>query len=195
MDERVDTYIAKHNDFTEILIKIRDVLNSCDLVETVKWGIPTYTVNGKNIIGIGAFKSHCAIWFFQGGLLKDSQNVLINAQEGKTQAMRQWRFNKDSKINTKLLRIYIQDAIDNEKKGLRIIPTKKPLIIPPELSTILKKNKRLANSFEKLTLSKKREFTAYISEAKKESTKNNRLEKVMPLILNNIGLHDKYKKC
>lgn len=77
-----------------------------------------YTINNKNVVSIGAFKSHCGIWFFQGALLNDAHRVLQNAQEGKTKAMRQWRFNKDSTIDAELIHLYVQEAIENEKKGL-----------------------------------------------------------------------------
>ena len=52
---------------------------------------------------------------------------------------------------------------------------------------------KLATIFESLTLTKKREFTEYISSAKRDDTKQKRLEKIIPMILNNIGLNDKYK--
>jgi len=197
MDSRVDAYIAKHSNFTKLINEIRKTLLSTEFEETIKWGMPTYTINGKNVAGIGAFKSHCGVWFFQGALLKDNHKVLTNAQEGKTQAMRQWRFTNDSKINKKLLISYIKEAIDNEKKGLRIKPigTKKPLIIPQELENLISKDKNFGKSFEVLTLSKKREFSEYIIEAKREATKIKRLEKIIPMIMNGIGLHDKYKNC
>lgn len=197
MDTRVDTYITKNTKFSKQLTKIRNILLSTELKETIKWSMPTYTINNKNVVGIGAFKSHYGLWFFQGSLLKDSHKVLLNAQEGKTKAMLQWRFNADTIIDSKLILAYIQEAIENEKKGLRIKPskTKKTLVIPPELAFELDKNNNLKQSFQALTLSKQREFSEYIASAKREATKNKRLEKIIPMILKNIGLHDKYKNC
>ncbi len=197
MDSRVDEYIAKHSNFTELLTKIRKTLLSTEFVETIKWGMPTYTIQGKNVVGIGSFKSHFGIWFFQGALLKDRHKVLTNAQEGKTQAMRQWWFTNDSKIDKELLITYIQEAIANEKKGLRIKPTKtkKPLQIPSELASVLTKNKTLSQAFEELNLTKKRDFSEYITNAKREATKISRLEKIIPMIMDNIGLNDKYRNC
>ncbi len=124
MDSRVDEYIFKHSNFTKHINEIRKALLSTEFEETIKWGMPTYTIKGKNIVGIGTFKSHCGVWFFKGGLLKDTHKVLRNAQEGKTQAMRQWRFTNDSKVDKKLLLTYINEAIINEKKGLKIKSTK-----------------------------------------------------------------------
>lgn len=195
MHHKVDEFISKHNNFTNLLSEIRKVLLLTELIETIKWGMPTYTHNNKNVAGIGAFKSHCGIWFFQGALLKDLHKVLQNAQEGKTKAMRQWRFTHDSTIDTELIHLYIQEAIENEKKGLKIKPIKKPLIIETELNKLLIDNKLLAKSFGELTLTKKREFSDYISEAKRDETKTKRIEKIIPMILNSIGLHDNYKNC
>jgi len=194
MNEKVDVYIAKHKDFSQILNKLRDIILATGLIETIKWGMPTYTLNNKNIVGMSAFKSHCGIWFFLGALLKDVEGVLINVQEGKTNAMRQWRFAFDSKIDKKLVLKYLAEAIENEKKGLKVKRINKPLVIPTQLDNILKSNKDVENSFKALTLAKKREFADYIMEAKRESTKEKRLEKIFPMIINRIGLNEAYKK-
>jgi uncharacterized protein YdeI (YjbR/CyaY-like superfamily) len=195
MNEKVDVYIAKHKDFSQILNKLRDIILATGLIETIKWGMPTYTLNNKNIVGMSAFKSHCGIWFFLGALLKDVEGVLINVQEGKTNAMRQWRFAFDSKIDKKLVLKCLAEAIENEKKGLKVKRINKPLVIPPQLDNILKSNKDVENSFKALTLAKKREFADYIMEAKRESTKEKRLEKIFPMIINRIGLNEAYKKA
>lgn len=193
MDQKVDEFISRHKNFANLLTDIRKVILDTDLIETIKWGMPTYTLNNKNVLSIGAFKSHCGIWFFQGALLKDRLKVLQNAQEGKTKAMRQWRFNKNSTIDAELIHLYVQEAIKNEKKGLKIKVTKKPLIIAPELMKLLAENKLLTQTFNELTLTKKREFSDYISDAKRDETKAKRLERIIPMILNSKGLHENYK--
>ncbi len=96
----VAEFIATSDKWQQELELLRKILNSCDLEETVKWGSPCYTFRGKNIVGIGAFKSYCGLWFFQGALLADEAGVLMNAQEGVTKAMRQWRFQSKSEIKT-----------------------------------------------------------------------------------------------
>lgn len=193
MGHSVDEFISKYQKFSILLTEMRSILLSSDFVETMKWGMPTYTFNSKDVIGLGAFKSYCGLWFFQGAFLKDMHKVLQNAQEGKTKAMRQWRFNPNSRIELKLLRSYIIESIDNENKGLRIKTIKKPLVIAPEFNKVLSENKKLSKLFNELSLTKKREFSDYISEAKKEETKIKRLKKITPMIMNSIGLHDSYK--
>jgi len=88
---------------------------------------------------------------------------------------------------------YVLEAINNQKKGLEVRPKKKELVIPEELASILNENEKLTSIFESLTLSKKRAFVAYVGDAKRKETRIKRLEKIIPMILNNIGLNDKYR--
>jgi len=111
----VDEYILNNERWQSALILLRKVVRSTELEETTKWGAPAYTYNGKNIVGLGAFKSYVGIWFFQGVFLKDAKKKLINAQEGKTKALRQRRFKSDKDIEeeSELIREYVQEAISN----------------------------------------------------------------------------------
>ncbi len=195
MDSRVEAYIDKKEQWSAELRILRKTLNDLPLEETVKWGAPTYTFKGKNIVGMAAFKNYFGLWFFQGALLKDADKKLMNAQEGKTQAMRQWRFSSIEEINVELIRSYALEAIENQKAGKAIKPKKKPLIIPELLQEALDSNVTLKQNFEAFSLSHKREYADHISEAKREATKRSRLEKIIPMILENVGLHDKYRNC
>ena len=197
MNVKVTEYINDKNKWAQELILLRSVLLALPLEETIKWGAPVYVYKGKNILGLSAFKNYCGLWFFQGHFLKDEANLLVNAQEGKTKAMRQWRFESVEDINTNLVKTYVLEAINNSEKGLEIKPqkNKQPLIIPPELESKLKGNDSLTEKFNELTLSKQREFAEYISSAKRDATKITRLEKIIPMIVNGIGLNDKYKNC
>ena len=191
----VDEYILNADNGKEILMILRDLLSSTELVETVKWGAPTYTINGKNVVGLGTFKAYTGLWFFQGALLKDSKKVLINAQEDKTKALRQWRFKSANEINPELVKKYVLEAIENQKQNKEILADRnKAIILPDELKSALKSNSGLNQQFKSFTPGKQREFANYISEAKQEKTRLNRLEKVIPLIQQNIGLNDKYRK-
>ena len=189
----VDRYILKHEKWQEELIALRNILESTELTETIKWGAPVYTINGKNVVGMSAFKNHFGLWFFNGALLSDRQNKLFNAQEGKTLAMRQLRFKSFDDIDEKVILSYLHEAIGNQKTGKEIKPQKKPLVIPELLIIAMNQNDRLSDCFENLSLSCKREYSEYINEAKKEETKLNRLNKIIPMILSKKGLNDKYK--
>lgn len=191
----VEEYFIKHSEWKEILTTLRKLLVSTPLTETIKWGAPIYTIEDKNVIGLGAFKNHVALWFFNGALLKDPHNMLINAQEGKTQAMRQLRFEKETHINIQYVSDYVNEAINNQHQGKTVKITKKPLVIPDELNELFTNEPSLKHAYNQLSLSKQREFAEHISSAKQKKTKQSRLSKIIPMIRERIGLHDKYKNC
>jgi uncharacterized protein YdeI (YjbR/CyaY-like superfamily) len=189
-----DEYFDSQTNYTDQLEEIRATLINSPLEECVKWGAPAYTYNSKIVIGVGAFKSYVGVWFHQGTLLNDHAQVLMNAQEGKTKALRQWRITENTPFDKQVLLDYIQQSITNINTGNEIKPTtKKPLVIPTLLEELFNTNEGLATAFESLNLTRKREFCDYINEAKRETTKANRLEKIVPMILEGIGLYDKYK--
>lgn len=178
----------------EILEKLKSVISQTELERTVKWGIDVYTHRGQNVLGIAAFKSYVGIWFYNGVFLSDPAQVLVNAQEGKTKSQRQWRFHSIEEINPDLIISYIQEAIENAKNGLKPeIKKSKEIEIHPILCEALCSNEELNFCFEKLSDYKKNEYSAYIQEAKREATQLSRLEKIKPMIMQGIGLNDKYK--
>ncbi len=191
----VEEYIEENIHFGEALSILRNIINTTELEETVKWSAPVYTLNNKNVIGLGAFKKHFGIWFFNGVFLEDKQNLLVNAQEEKTKALRQMRFESVKEINKNIVLAYVKEAIENQKLGKEVKPdrSKKETIIPQELKAILVSE--LKTSFESLSAYKQREYCEYISSAKREATKQTRLEKIKPMILQGVGLNDKYKNC
>jgi len=165
--------------------------------ETLKWGSPVYTVNGKNVLGIMAFKRHFGVWFFNGVFLKDFNKVLKNAQEGKTKAMRHWKFKSMAEIDRAAVLAYMEEAIENQKKGLALKPERnqKKVIVPGPLKEVLSNDKSLKAKFDALSPGRRREYCEHISSAKQEKTKWSRLEKIMPLILEGTGLNEMYKNC
>jgi len=192
----VDAYIKANPKWEKSIEKLREIIMSFDFDEQIKWQFPTYSMDKKNLLSIAATKTFVGVWFFQGGLLVDKEMVLKNAQEGKTKAMRQWRFESEKDIKKTLLKKYINETIRNHKAGKVIKPAKpnsKPLTIPNELAKKLKSTKNLKTAFENFSLSKQREFANYISDAKMEKTKLKRMDKILPLIIAGKGLNDRYK--
>jgi len=191
----VDEYIANADMWEDELVQMRKILNSTELVEEVKWGGPCYTSGGKNVVGMGAFKSYFGLWFFQGALLEDKAKILVNAQAGKTKALRQWRFTSKNQIDTRRIKAYLKEATALAESGKEIKADRsKPVTIPPELKKALQARKNAKANFENMTKGKQREYADYISDAKREETKSKRLEKIIPMILANQGLNDKYRK-
>ena len=183
----------KVNQWEEELEILKGILAKTELVETTKWGGPIYTLNNKNIVGVGGFKSYFGVWFMNGVFLNDEAKVLVNAQEGVTKALRQWRFTSKDEINEKLLLAYIKEAIDNENKGLSHKPVKKEVVICDFFAEELKKDSAFAKAFDAFSPFKQKEFLEYIATAKQEKTKITRMEKIKPMIIDNRGLNDKYR--
>ena len=183
----------KSDQWPEELGLLRAIIQKTELVETNKWGGEVYTVNNKNVLGIGGFKNYFAIWFFNGVFLKDTANALVNANEGVTKGLRQWRFVNANEIDEKLIMQYILEAIENEKAGLSIKPEKKEAMQCEFFDNELKKDKTLNTAFQKFSPYKQKEFWEFMATAKQEKTKITRLEKIKPMILVGRGLNDKYR--
>ncbi|MBO3697176.1 YdeI family protein [Roseivirga sp. E12] len=197
--KNIEEYFSNDSPHPKSMRFLRSIIMSFPFEETVKWAFPVYTINGKNVVGLGGFKAYAGIWFFQGVFLEDASQKLINAQEGKTHGMRQWRFMSLEEIedNEDLIRLYVQEAIDNHLAGKEFKPQKKaskPLVIPEELQEALDSIEGLKESFEAFSLSNKRDFAEYIANAKRAETKLSRLEKITPMISRGEGLNDKYKR-
>ncbi|RXG15474.1 putative protein YdeI (YjbR/CyaY-like superfamily) [Leeuwenhoekiella aestuarii] len=194
---KIEAYFEQEHNFKKALLKLRAVFKQTELIESFKWNSPIYTLDGKNVAGLARFKNHFGVWFFNGALLKDAENRLHNAQEGKTKALRQMRFESESEIDSEILQAYLQEAIANQKKGLVIKAAKpvKKLSIPVKLKAAFSKNPPLQKAFNALTPGRQKEYAEHVGSAKQEKTRLSRLEKATPLILEGKGLHDKYKNC
>ena len=187
--------MPKNSQWIELENRLRNLIeSSTDLSETVKWGIPVFTHEGKNVLGFAGMKHHFAVWFYNGVFLKDPHQVLINAQEGKTKAMRQWRMESEEDLDEKVFLELVREAISNEQKGLVWKPEKsKELELPLLLKEKLKTDLSLQKAFELLPPYKQKEYAEYIAEAKREATRISRMEKIIPMILQGVGLNDRYK--
>lgn len=189
----VDEYFETDKYWIEEQRQLREILLATGLEESIKWGGPVYTLQGKNIVGLGGFKGYFGLWFFQGALLSDPARRLINAQEGKTEALRQLRFGSAGEIDRELIFAYVSEAVENQRAGREIKPAKKPLMIPDELEAAFAGDRDLRTAFEALGLGKKRDFAEYVGGAKRAETRARRLQKVIPMIREARGLNDTYK--
>ena len=194
--ETVDQFIVATKQWKAELTELRSILRATELEETVKWGGPVYTFGGKNVVGIGGFKSYFGLWFFQGALLADEKKLLINAQEGRTKALRQMRLRSMDQIDRKLIKAYVKEAVALSKQGVEIKPARnKPLTLPAELQAAFRRSGKARTSFEKLTPGKRREYAEDVASAKREETKQKRIDKILPMIESGVGLNDKYRDC
>lgn len=192
MNPKVDWYFEKAGKWQEEVKKLRTILLACDLVEELKWGCPCYTFEKKNIALIHVFKEYCAVLFFKGALLKDSKGLLIQQTEN-VQSARQMRFTSVRDITKveKVLKDYLYAAVEVEEKGLKVTLKKtEDFAVPEEFESKLKKNKALKAAFSALTPGRQRAYLFYFSQAKQSKTREARIEKYLPHILEGKGLDD-----
>ncbi len=193
-DSRVDDYLARHGQWRQQMRAFREALLAAGLDETIRWGIPAYLREGAILIGFAGFKRHCALWFHQGVFLEDAASKLSDSREGKTKAMRQWKFAAGEEVPRELLRDYAAEAIANHDAGTRHEPVSRPLRMPRELEQAMREDAALRAAFSKLTPGRQKEYAEHVGGAKQEKTRRSRLEKARPLILAGAGLNDRYRR-
>lgn len=192
MNPRVDFYFNKTGKWQEEIKRLRMIILDCQLSEELKWGVPCYTFQKKNVVLIHVFKEYCAILFFKGALLNDANSILIQQTEN-VQSARQIRFKSVLKIMElePVLKAYIYEAVEVEKGGLKV-NFKKPteFIIPKEFQNKLDKVPALKTAFDRLTPGRQRAYMIHFSTAKQPKTREARIEKCIQQILNGKGLDD-----
>ena len=171
---------------------LRAILLDCGLAEESKWGMPCYTYGGSNILMLAAFKDFCSVSFFKGALLQDTEGILAKAGEN-TQAARLIRFTnvQDVTARAELLRIYIFEAIEIEKAGLKV-EFKQPdeFDVPEEFLNRMEQMPALKEAFHALTPGRRRGYLMHFSGAKQAKTREARIEKCIPAILSGKGMNE-----
>ena len=192
MNPKVDFYFNKAGKWQKEVEKLRSIILDCPLNEELKWGCPCYTLGKNNVVLIHSFKEYCALLFFKGALIKDTDGILIQ-QTKNVQSARQIRFTSLQEI-TKLeptIKAYIYEAIEVEKLGLKVVLKKmSEYEVPVEFKKQLDKNAKLKTAFKALTPGRQRAYLFYFSEAKQSKTRESRIEKSIPQILKGKGLND-----
>jgi uncharacterized protein YdeI (YjbR/CyaY-like superfamily) len=189
----IDDGISKLEPFAQVICKrLRQLILSSDpeIIEDWKWG-PNYYLNGM-VCGYWGFKKHVSFVFFQGSLLKDKKKILIE-NPGNVHN-RHIKFTDVKQIDDKAILEYLFEAIDNNRKGLKIIETKdKTIVTPVDAEKAFKKAKVLAY-FDSLAFSHRKEYIQWIESAKKEETRTKRIEQAIEKLLDKQSIHAKYKK-
>jgi uncharacterized protein YdeI (YjbR/CyaY-like superfamily) len=192
MNSDVDWYFEKNEQWQKEIEQMRTIPLDCGLDEVLKWGCPCYQYNGANVILIHVFKEYCAFLFFKGALLNDPEGILIQ-QTANVQSARQVRFTNLKEITKqkKILKAYIFEAIEIEKAGLKVkLKKTTDYEVPEEFQIQLKKKPALKKAFETLTPGRQRAYLFYFSQAKQSKTREARIEKYIPKILEGKGLDD-----
>ncbi len=190
----VDSWFAKASTWQAETAKLRTILLQCGLAEHLKWGKPTYTSDdGANVVLIMPLKETCALLFTKGALLKDPKGLLIQPGEN-SQSARQMRFTSVAEITKleKTLKSYVEQALEVEGAGLKVAFKKSTdLVYPKEFQDKLDRNTALREAFHQLTPGRQRQYHIHFTGAKQAATRESRVEKAIPLILDGMGLNDR----
>jgi uncharacterized protein YdeI (YjbR/CyaY-like superfamily) len=192
MNPKVDFFFNKAKQWQEEYEKLRLIALDCGLTEELKWGCPCYTLNKQNIVLVHGFKEYCAFLFFKGALLSDEHGILIQQTEN-VQSARQARFTGLREIIDlePILKAYIYEAVEVEKAGLKVaLKTTEEFKVAEEFQYKLDHIPALKTAFEALTPGRQKGYLLYFSQAKQSKTREARVEKHIPQILNGKGLDD-----
>lgn len=188
----VDFYFLEEKIWVQESALLRTILLSCQLEEKLKWGVPCYTLDDRNVVLIHGFKNYCAILFFKGALLKDEHQLLIQ-QSKNVQAARQIRFTNIAEIKNQksIIKEYVLDAIEIEKSGKKVVFKKKEeYTTPTELTHAFKMDKAFKKAFEALTPGRQKGYLLFFSQAKLAQTREARIDKHKKNIFEGKGLTD-----
>jgi len=189
---KVDWFFTKAKQWKEEYEKLRMIILDCGLTEELKWGVPCYTFEDKNIILIHGFREYCAVLFHKGVLLKDPKKILIQQTEN-VQSARQIRFTNLTEIYElePVLKKYIMEAIEVEKSGVKVeLKTASEYKVPEEFQYKLDKIPALKTAFHALSPGRQKSYLFNFSQPKLSKTREARIEKYIPKILDGKGLDD-----
>ena len=192
MNPKVDFYFNKAKKWQEEFEKLRMIILDCELTEELKWGVPCYTFEKRNVVLMHGFKEYCALLFVKGALLKDAKGILIQ-QTKNVQAARQIRFSNIREVvkMKPLLKAYIYEAIEVEKAGLKVkLKKSTEFEMADEFKIKLNKHATLKTAFYALTPGRQRGYLLHFSAPKQSKTREARVEKCTPQILKGKGLND-----
>ena len=192
LNPKVDAFLGRAEKWNDELQQLRAIVLDCALTEELKWGVPCYTYQDRNVVLIHGFKEYCALLFFNGALMKDPKGILIQ-QTANVQAGRQIRFTNLQEIvkQKATLKSYIRDAIEVEKSGVKVDYKKtEEFSVPEEFQAKLDTTPALKKAFGGLTPGRQRAYLLHFSSAKQAKTRESRIEKCTPQILDGKGLTD-----
>ena len=192
LNPSVDAFITRAPCWQAEMSMLREIVIGVGLTEDMKWGKPCYALDGSNVVIIIPFKEYCALLFFKGGLMKDPKGLLVQAGEN-SQAGRQLRFTSVAEVKKTQTTIssYLKEAIALQQSGVKMEKTVVELPRPAELEARFKKNPALKRAFEALTPGRRRAYLMHFNSAKQTATREARIDKNSPMILQGIGLNER----
>lgn len=197
-DPRIDAYIANAQPFARPILKhLRKVVHAgCPQVqETMKWSMPHFDYKGI-MCGMAAFKQHCSFGFWQ------SSALALDGRGADADGMGQFGriASVDDLPKEETLIGFVKKAVALKDAGVKKPATAKPrkqsapLAVPDDLAAALKKKKKAQQTFDAFSPSHRREYIAWITDAKREQTRQQRLATAIDWMSEGKALHWKYER-
>ena len=189
---RFETYFSKPRPWQAEFKALRGILLACDLQEELKWRQPCYTHGGENVVILSGFKSFCALGFFKGSLMPDPANILV-APGPNSRAARLIRFTALADItrSTATLTSYIRAAIAIAESGQKVdFSANKSVALPDELRNFLDANPDVKKAWDALTPGRRRSWVLHVESAKQAKTRETRIAKAAPKIMQGLGMNE-----
>jgi uncharacterized protein YdeI (YjbR/CyaY-like superfamily) len=196
MSNKIDEFITNAKKWQAEMEKLRAICLDCGLTEEFKWYQPCYTFQNRNIVIIGELKESCALSFFKGALLYDTEGILVAPGEN-TQLGRWIKFTSVREIVEiePILKAYIYEAIEVEKAGVKMVLKKtSDYPVPEEFQSKLDAIPALKAAYEALTPGRQKAYLLHFAQPKQSQTRASRVEKWIPQILTGKGLNDDYNQ-
>lgn len=199
----VDAYIASQPEWAQpILEKFRKAAHksSARLREEIKWGVPNFVCDGI-VANMAGFKKHVTYGFWRAKDMTDPEGLFGEPKNGGLCTMK--IASLDETPTQKILVSYFREALtlddDNaaaKKRGEKAErrAKKPPVKVPKAYTTALSRNKKALAAFAELAPSHKREYIEWWVEAKRESTKERRLQQTIAWLLEGKTRNWKYQK-
>lgn len=191
-DRRAGIWFDKQHEWRAPLLALRDIMLDCPVDEAFKWRGPVYTAHDGNVAVIWSMKAHCGLGFFKGVLLDDPETLLV-APGPNSRSTRMIPFTDDAEVRrlAPVLKEYVAQAVANEAAGLKVAFPKDDLDLPEELLSRLEADPELQEAWDALTPGRRRGYVLQISGAKQAKTREARIDKWTPRILDGKGMHDR----
>ncbi len=200
-----DAYIEKSADFAQpILARLRKIFHSAcpDIQEVMKWSVPHFEKDGL-VGGMAAFKKHVSLGFWKSREMDDPHNLF----EGDPKAgMCAIKFTDVRDVPPpKILAAYVRQAvkINMEKANAPKPKARKTtgrkvaqnVTVPADLKSALAKNRKARETFDNFSYTNRKEYVEWITEAKRDATREKRLRTTIEWLAEGKRRNWKYENC
>jgi uncharacterized protein YdeI (YjbR/CyaY-like superfamily) len=192
-DERIDAYLARAQPFARpILEHVRERVHAAlpDADETTKWGAPAFTLDGKIVLMMAAFKAHAVLNFWRGQELRgEAANGEAMGQFGKLTAP------ADLPPDDDLDRLIREAAELSRAAPQPRVIKHKPAEMHSDFAAALEGAPAAKAHFDAFTPGARREYVDWVAEAKTEPTRNKRIATALEWLAEGKKRHWKYERC